>query len=93
MKDIKPVITSALASLLAFGVIANASAAPTKHMNEEKCAGIVKAGQNDCTTSANACRSHVTVDNHPEAWVWVPKGTCGKIVGGRIVAVLAPDEQ
>jgi uncharacterized membrane protein len=35
----------------------------------------------------------VKTDAHPEAWIYVPKGTCEKIVGGRITLVKAPDEK
>ncbi|MGH8491090.1 MAG: BufA1 family periplasmic bufferin-type metallophore, partial [Gammaproteobacteria bacterium] len=54
-----------LAGALALGMLSNASAEAAKHAGEEKCAGVVKAGMNDCTTSANACHSHVEVDAHP----------------------------
>src|SRR5688572_24140394 len=51
---------------------------------QEKCAGIVKAGKNDCATSKNACHSHVTVDKDAEAWIFLPKGTCEKISGAHV---------
>lgn len=92
MKNTTTIIHSALAGALALGMFSNASAEAAKHAGEEKCAGIVKAGVNDCTTSANACHSHVEVDAHPEAWIWVPKGTCDKIVGSHITSVKAPEE-
>jgi len=56
----------------------------------EQCAGIIKAGKNDCATSANACHGHATTDANPEAWIYVPKGTCDKIAGARIVHVEEP---
>jgi uncharacterized membrane protein len=58
--------------------------------NMEQCAGIVKAGMNDCATSSNACHGHVTTDANPEAWIYVPKGTCDRLVGGRVVHVVDP---
>ena len=58
--------------------------------NMEQCAGIVKAGKNDCATSTNACHGHVTTDSDPEAWIYVPKGTCDRLVGGRVVHVVDP---
>lgn len=51
---------------------------------QEKCAGVIKAGKNDCATSRNACHGHVTTDANPEAWIFLPKGTCEKIVGARV---------
>lgn len=82
------VIRCALASLVAVGLgAANAvAAAPV----QEKCAGVIKAGKNDCATSMNACHGHVTVDSHKEAWIYVPKGTCNKIVGAYLTTQIDP---
>ncbi len=66
------------------------AATPAAPADKEQCAGIVKAGKNDCATSTNDCHSHVTVDSSPEAWIYVPKGTCDKIVGGHVVRVKEP---
>jgi uncharacterized membrane protein len=57
---------------------------------KEQCAGIVKAGKNDCATTTNACHGHVTEDANANAWVYLPKGTCERLVGGRIVHVTEP---
>ncbi len=48
------------------------------------------AGKNDCATKANACHDHVAVDSSPEAWIYVPKGTCERIVGAHVVSVTDP---
>jgi uncharacterized membrane protein len=56
----------------------------------EQCAGIIKAGKNDCATSTNACHGHVDKDASPEAWIYLPKGTCERLAGGRIVVVKDP---
>jgi uncharacterized membrane protein len=50
----------------------------------EKCQGIVKAGMNDCGTSKHACAGMAKVDGDPKEWIYVPTGTCGKIVGGKV---------
>nr|VFK00505.1 MAG: Predicted integral membrane protein (DUF2282) [Candidatus Kentron sp. LFY]VFK21568.1 MAG: Predicted integral membrane protein (DUF2282) [Candidatus Kentron sp. LFY] len=50
----------------------------------EKCAGIVKAGMNDCGTSKHACGGQSKTDGAPGEWIYVPEGTCEKIVGGKI---------
>lgn len=50
----------------------------------EKCLGIVKAGKNDCGTSGHACAGQSTRDGAPDEWIYVPKGTCEKIVGGKV---------
>lgn len=51
----------------------------------EKCAGIIKAGKNDCGTSKHSCAGQASMDNDPEEWAYVPKGTCEKIVGGKVI--------
>jgi uncharacterized membrane protein len=48
----------------------------------EKCFGIVKTGQNDCFSPANSCGKTSTRDKDPNAWIYLPAGTCDKIVGG-----------
>ena len=91
MKD--QVIRSAFASLVAAGALAfaaNGIAADTDHSKEEKCAGVIKAGKNDCATSKNQCHGHVTVDRSPEAWIYVPKGVCEKISGAHLTNAIDP---
>jgi uncharacterized membrane protein len=86
-------LCAALSGVLALAVAHGAAAA---HENEEQCAGVIKAGKNDCATSRNQCHGHVNVDGDSEAWIYVPKGTCTKIVGARAVSVVDPtpaDEQ
>jgi uncharacterized membrane protein len=77
-------INTAFASLLVVGLASGASQALAAKGDTEKCAGVVKAGKNDCGTSMNACAGQVKTDNHPEAWISVPKGLCEKITGARI---------
>ena len=48
----------------------------------EKCQGIAKAGQNDCGANGHSCAGQAAVDGDPNEWVYVPEGTCEKIVGG-----------
>lgn len=48
----------------------------------EKCYGIAKAGKNDCASGTEACAGQAKNDNDKSAWLGLPKGTCGKIVGG-----------
>jgi uncharacterized membrane protein len=50
----------------------------------EKCYGIAKAGMNDCFFAGNTCAGTTTSDNEPGAWIYVPQGTCRKIVGGSL---------
>lgn len=76
-------LKSAVASAVALGLSATPVLAAKPGM--EKCAGIVKAGKNDCGTSKSSCQGTSTKDNDPDAWIYVPKGTCEKIAGGKMV--------
>jgi uncharacterized membrane protein len=81
----------AVSSLIAGGALAaNTSALAANEPGMEQCAGIIKAGKNDCATSTNACHGHVTTDANPEAWIYVPAGTCERLVGARVVKVDDP---
>jgi len=84
MTNSNPLIHGAIASLLALGLGSAATSALAQKADNEKCAGIVKAGKNDCGTSKSACAGTATADRDPEAWVFVPKGTCARIAGGTI---------
>ena len=77
-------IHGAIASLLALGLGSAATGAYAQKAETEKCAGIVKAGKNDCGTSKSACAGTTTVDRDVEAWISVPKGTCERIAGGTV---------
>ena len=83
-------IRAAVSSLVALGAGVAAPALTAAEANMEQCAGVIRGGANDCATSTNACHGHVKEDGNPEAWIYVPKGTCAKIVGARIVNVVDP---
>jgi len=80
----------AISGVLALSGAALTSTAVAAQDGMEQCAGIVKAGKNDCATSTNACHGHVASDANSEAWIYVPQGTCNRIVGGHIVKVQEP---
>ena len=48
----------------------------------EKCYGVVKAGLNDCQTATHSCAGTATADGQGDSWIYVPAGTCAKLVGG-----------
>ena len=77
----KTLASTALAGVIAVG-LAGASGQALAAKKFEKCYGIAKAGKNDCQTSNTACAGTSTTDNQADAWIYVPKGTCAKIVGG-----------
>ena len=84
------VLRLAVSSLFALGALAVGESAFADAPAMEQCAGVVKAGANDCATSTNACHSHVTSDSNPEAWVYLPEGTCERISGAHLVKVADP---
>jgi uncharacterized membrane protein len=84
MKVTHQLINGAIASLVALGAASTTTAALAKKDDTEKCAGVVKAGKNDCGTSNSACAGTASVDRDPNAWILVPKGTCERIVGGHV---------
>ena len=75
------IISTAIGSLFALGSL-GATAADKAPV--EKCYGVVKAGKNDCQTAASACAGTATKDGQKDAWIYVPKGTCDKIVGASL---------
>jgi len=69
----------AAVSLAAGVAYAGPAAAPA--FKSEKCFGVVKAGKNDCQTATTSCAGTAKKDAQADAWIYVPAGTCGKIVG------------
>ena len=79
------------AALLGLGTLAgtSAQAVPDAPAQWEKCAGIAKAGMNDCGAldGSHNCAGQAPSDNLETEWVYVPEGTCEKITGGKVAAV------
>jgi len=92
MKNSSSIIRAAITGLLVVGAtsLTTSAFAEDDHSNDEQCAGVIKAGMNDCATSLNDCHSHVQTDGNPMAWIYVPKGTCEKIAGAHLVVVEVP---
>jgi len=68
----------ATTAALAGGVAASPSLAAQK-VPMEKCYGIAKAGQNDCSAGAGtSCAGTSTRDYQGNAWKLVKQGTCEK---------------
>ncbi len=78
------ILQSSLVALALAGLSASPAVLAAKP-GMEKCAGIVKAGKNDCGTSKHACAGQSTQDGDSDEWLYVPEGTCDKIVGGKVV--------
>lgn len=85
-------IKSAIVSLLTSGALVGASiahAVPDQPKFWEKCSGIAKQGKNDCgaLNGKHGCSGKAPIDSDPNEWVYVPQGTCAKIVGGKVAKV------
>jgi uncharacterized membrane protein len=77
---------AAIASLLSLSFAGAADAEEAKRPPKEKCYGIAKKAQNDCASAAHSCSGEAKADAEKGEWLWVPKGTCEKIVGGSLQA-------
>ena len=75
------IVSSALASALALGLVNTASAADSGA--KEKCYGIAKAGANDCAnlSGSHSCAGQTKADNDPMDWKYVAKGSCKDMKG------------
>jgi uncharacterized membrane protein len=74
------VVSSALASALALGLVGQVAA---QDKGKEKCYGIAKAGQNDCAnmSGSHSCAGQSKVDMGADEWKYVAKGTCKDMKG------------
>ena len=72
----------AVALTVALHTAAQAGPAPVPKFEHEKCYGIAKAGQNDCQTANSSCAGTSKRNSQGDAWLYVPKGSCDKVVGG-----------
>jgi uncharacterized membrane protein len=86
MKTTRVLICSAVAAALATPLLAGGQAgpAPTPKFEHEKCYGLARAGKNDCQTANSSCAGTSKRDKQGDAWVYVPKGTCEKLVDGSL---------
>ena len=84
MKRSTKTVQTAIAGVIALGMAGMSGEAMAGKPGFEKCAGIVKMGMNDCGTSKHACAGQAKKDNDPAEWIYVPKGTCAKIAGGKL---------
>ncbi|HAC65403.1 MAG TPA: hypothetical protein DCF68_18205 [Cyanothece sp. UBA12306] len=83
MKINNTAVTAAMTGVLALGLQVTEPAFAGKP-GMEKCAGIVKAGMNDCGANDHSCAGEAKVSGDPNEWIYVPAGTCQKIVGATL---------
>jgi uncharacterized membrane protein len=88
MKTKQLMIASAVAAALSLPLVIGAQAAPagTPKFEAEKCYGVSKAAKNDCNTANSSCAGTSKRDAQADAWIYVPAGTCERLVGGSLQA-------
>jgi uncharacterized membrane protein len=80
----KTLTSMAITGLLMTGLAMQSGEVQAVKKGFEKCYGVAKQGKNDCGTSKHSCASNATADGEHDEWVYVPEGTCDKIVGGSL---------
>lgn len=75
----RALIAAAAASLLSSALLST----PVLAQSKEKCYGIAKAGQNDCSNLAgtHSCAGQSKVDNDKGEWKYVAAGSCATMKG------------
>ena len=87
MNTKKALIVSAVGGLFALAQVgARAEPAPVPKFDAEKCYGVAKAGKNDCAANGHSCQAQAKQDANAKEWIYVPKGTCDRIVNGSAAA-------
>ncbi|PCK01954.1 MAG: hypothetical protein COA42_22565 [Alteromonadaceae bacterium] len=78
------ILIAAITTALTAVASQQSHAVPDQPAEWEKCAGIVKAGQNDCGAldGSHVCSGQSTVDNGKSEWAYLPAGICDKLTGG-----------
>ena len=84
MKDTNRMISTAVSSLLALGVMTASGNAMAGKKDVEKCYGVVKAGKNDCAGPGHTCQGQARSDADPNEFILVPDGTCERLVNGEV---------
>jgi len=77
-------IASAVAAALTLPASVLGGPAPKPAYDAEKCFGVAKAGKNDCQTANSSCAQTSKRDGQADAWVYLPVGTCTKMLGGSL---------
>ena len=80
-------------SLAGAQAVAAASKVPDLPSGWEACGGVAKAGMNDCgiKSSLHSCAGMAKTDGTPDSYVYLPKGLCGKIANGTVLAITQAD--
>ena len=80
MEKSKQIATLAVSAAIAVGLSTSPGANAAAGM--EKCYGVAKTGKNDCGNKKHSCQGQSSSDGDKSEWIYLPKGSCSKIVGG-----------
>jgi len=80
----KQLINNTVAALLVLGLATVSVPATAASGDMEKCYGVVKKGLNDCGTETHACAGQASKGGGSKEWIYLPAGSCEKIVGGSV---------
>lgn len=86
--DKRKLAQAAMAAAVSVGVAISplVAKAGSHDKGKEKCYGIAKKGKNDCAGKGHSCQGHSKKDGDPSTWIFVLKGNCDRIVGGKTKA-------
>lgn len=75
--------TTITAAAVAAAIAMTGASAAYAAGDKEKCYGIAQAGKNDCASAdgTHSCAGQAKVNNGPNEWKYVAKGTCAKVGG------------
>lgn len=82
MKTNQKLIATAVSGLLALAAMSGTLQAAEDEQGKEKCYGVAKAGKNDCAANGHACAGQAKRDSDANEWVYLPAGTCERLIGG-----------
>ena len=85
LKNKRNIKASLLTSTISLALLSISSTNASTTVTQEQCAGIVKAGMNDCASSEHTCVGLNSEDGYDSDWLWLPAGTCDKISGTHVI--------
>ena len=86
MTGTRAIVAAAVAAALSAPLLSGAQTgpAPMPKFEAERCFGIARAAKNDCQTANSSCAGTSKRDKQGDAWIYVPKGTCERLVDGSL---------
>ena len=87
MQRKKALLASVIGGLLTLQQMASwAQPAEEPSFKSEKCYGVARTGKNDCAANGHSCQAQAKQDANGNEWIYVPAGTCERLVGGSLTA-------